>query len=362
MKETPLLQEHKKRKAKIIPFAGWKMPLQFTSPQKEHLHVRQHVGLFDVSHMGEISIQGEKALDLLSSLVTNNIANIQNHQSQYNLICNDQGGIIDDLIIYCIRKPSDYLLCVNAVNCDKVFQWICRHNTFTSLKIKNTSEQWGLIAVQGPKSIKLISLVFGSQTIQKFHFDFLSYDNEKLLVSRTGYTGEEGFEIFSPVSILEKLWQEFLSYENSFPIIPVGLAARDTLRLEMKYPLHGQDMNEEITPAEMGLKWVCKNPESFIGKYFCLQKPKRKWIGFEILQPSGIPRSGFLIFSENQTKIGQVTSGAFSPSLQKMIGVGFVQEEFSKKEAPLLISIHGKNIPAQITPTPFVIKNKNSLS
>ena len=304
--------------------------------------------------------KGEKALDLLSSLVTNNIANIQNNQSQYNLICNDQGGIIDDLIIYCIQKPSNYLLCVNAVNCDKVFQWICRHNTFASLKIKNTSEQWGLIAVQGPKSIKLMNLIFGSQSIQKFHFDFLSYNNEKLLISRTGYTGEEGFEIFSPVPILEKLWQEFLSYEKSFPILPVGLAARDTLRLEMKYPLHGQDMNEKSTPAEMGLKWACKNPESFIGKSFCLQKPKRKWIGFEMLQPSGIPRSGFLIFSENQKKIGQVTSGAFSPSLQKMIGVGFVQEEFSKKATPLLISIHGKNISAQVTPTPFIKKDKNS--
>lgn len=360
IKETPLIHEHRKRKARFISFAGWKMPLQFTHSKAEHLHVRKHIGLFDISHMGEIRVQGSQALNFLLTVSTNQIDKIDEGQSQYSLICNDRGGIIDDIIIYCIQKPSDYLLCVNASNCEKDFQWLLRQNAFPLVQIHNQSDLWGGIAVQGPKSPNLINVLFHSKItgMKKFYFDFFSYRSEKLLISRTGYTGEDGFEIFSPISVIQELWRDLLSYEDSHSVIPAGLAARDTLRLEMKYPLHGSDMDENTTPAEMGLQWACKNKENFIGKQPGLKKSGKKWAGFTLLSAGGIPRKNYIVQPpEEKKEIGRVTSGALSPTLNKVIGTALLQKDFTKAGSRIMISIHGQNAPAQVAPTPFLKQN-----
>jgi len=356
IKQTPLFKIHQKYGAQLISFAGWKMPLKFSQAQQEHLNVRKNVGIFDVSHMGKIRIKGERVLDSLSYLLSHRISDRDRKQSQYNLLCNESGGIIDDLIVYCLQKDKDYLLCVNSVNTEKNLKWILK-NSKSSLDIQ--IEEWGLLALQGPKAISLAQEVLGSQVlqIQKFNFDFISYLNQQLIVSRTGYTGEDGFEIFCPYEVIESLWENFFKFQDSFQLTPVGLAARDTLRLEMKYPLYGQDMNEETRPCEMGLTWACKNPANFIGQKFCLQETENKWIGFEIKEPSGIPRQGYGIF-KNSKKIGHVTSGVFSPSLKKMIGGALVKKEYSQIGDSFFVQIHNKNTLAQVVSTPFFKKDQ----
>lgn len=360
LKTTTLFEEHKKRGAKITSFAGWRLPLEFSNAREEHLHVRKHIGLFDVSHMGEIHIQGPEALCFLSRLVTNQISNLKEGQCQYNLLCNSQGGIIDDLIVYCLEFKKNYLLCVNAGNIEKDFQWITQQSRSHSYSVQITDESpiWGQLALQGPKTEKLAQRIFGSSVlnIKKFHFNFLNFNNERHLVSRTGYTGEDGFEILSPTSSIKKLWHTCLNFD--LQVLPIGLAARDTLRLEMKYPLSGQDMNENTNPIEMGLKWACANSTDFIGKEQILKtkKCKKKWIGFEMQEPSGIPRTGYAIYSLKNEHIGKVTSGALSPSLNKIIGLAFIQNFFSKNQ--FFIDIHSKKTLAQVASTPFIQKNK----
>ena len=355
LKTTPLYEDHKKQQAKIIAYAGWKMPVEFSKAKEEHLAVRRHCGLFDVSHMGEISVQGKEALCLLSLLTVNNLAQLNPKACQYTLICNENGGIIDDLIIYCLEKPSSYLLCVNAGRSEKITQWIKKQNHFPSVQVQDVSEEWGQIAVQGPDSAKVLSQVLEKTPthLKKFHFDFFSFLKTNLLISRTGYTGEDGFEILSPPPVTLDFWKACLKAQA----LRVGLAARDTLRLEMKFPLYGQDMDETINPMEMGLGWVCKNKEPFIGKPALTQKISRKWVGFEVTEtPSGIPRSGYTVYSLDGRCIGRVTSGVLSPSLGKIIGTALVDLSFSSIGCVFHIAVHGKRVSAQVVRTPFLQK------
>lgn len=350
LKTTPLFENHKKRGAKIIPFAGWKMPLEFSNAREEHLSVRKTAGIFDVSHMGEIHIQDSKALDFLSSVLTNNVQDLKENHCQYTLMCNEQGGILDDMILYCLKKPSDYLLCVNAGNVSKVLMWMKK---FSNISIGDVSSKWGQIAVQGPNSQILIEKIFQKVNLKKFQFQLLNFHGRKHLISRTGYTGEDGFEILSPYEQTSKLWEEFLSLK----INPIGLAARNTLRLEMKYPLYGSDMDETVSPYEMGLTWACKNKSSFIGKKACVKKTQKRWVGFEILEKSGIPRNSYSIFSEDKQLIGHVTSGALSPSLEKMIGTAFIDKKFSSQGSRFFVEIHGNLTLSQVVSTPFYKKD-----
>ena len=339
------------------------MPLEFSNARKEHLHVRNCAGIFDVSHMGEIRIEGQEALVFLSRLLSNNTSLLKEGQCQYNLMCDDGGGIIDDLIVYCQKPGTNYLLCVNAGATAGNLQWIESHAGKFSVSITNESRHWGQIAVQGPKARKAVQMVFGKSilNIEKFHFNFARFENVNCLVSRTGYTGEDGFEILSPAKQTQSLWKAFFQkdlLEKGGEILPIGLAARDTLRMEMKYPLSGQDMDQSTNPYEMGLKWVCRNPSDFIGKSSLskIKELEQRWTAFEMTEPSGIPRSGCNIYSPNNQLIGKVTSGALSPSLNKMIGLALLKKEFSQPNTPLYIEIHSKKAAAKVVSAPFIKK------
>ena len=333
-------------------FSGWKLPLEFSSAREEHLNVRKACGVFDVSHMGEIQVQGERALDFLSFILTNKADKIKEGECQYTLMCAENGGILDDMILYCLKKPSDYLLCVNAANTEKIFKWMNQKND-TGVLIKDVSCDWGQVAVQGPSSpvvMKKVFEPFDFSQIKRFCFKSFMFCGKSLMVSRTGYTGEDGFEILSPWESTAPLWEILLEKGG----LPSGLLARDTLRLEMKYPLYGQDMNEETLPQEMGLLWACKNPSSFIGKNFIHTLSEYQWTAFEMLEKSGVPRPGSLIFSLEGRLIGKVTSGAFSPSLNKMIGLSRVKTKALNKEACFRVEIHSQKLKAQKVSAPFV--------
>lgn len=360
LKVTPLFEEHKKQKAKILPFAGWKMPIYFSNAKDEHLQVRESVGLFDVSHMGEIRIQGDQALDVVSYFLTNDISKLQAGQCQYNFLCNDEGGIIDDLIVYCIETSKDYLLCVNANCSDEDFEWIQKRNPSSTTSVVNESDSWGQIAVQGPKARELTALVLNPSVLEvkKFHFQEFDFEGVKIIISRTGYTGEDGFEILCPASHVVSLWKALLG-QSEISVQAIGLAARDTLRLEMKYPLNRQDMHASTSPLEMGMKWALKNPRDFIGKQALQTRTsKDKWVGFELLESGGIPRAGYTVLSLERKPIGKVTSGALSPSLNKYIGTCRVPEEFSLIASQFFVEIHGKPVLAKVVKTPFYTNNQ----
>ena len=351
LKKTPLFEDHVKRKARMVPFAGYSMPLEFLGAKKEHLHVRKHVGLFDVSHMGEIRIKGPQALLFLTLVLTNHVENLCEGQSQYNLMCNQQGGILDDMILSCLKKEEDYLLCVNASNIEKIFNWLNQHQTKYNVQVINESDLYGQIAVQGPQALSFLKNKLNiDECPKRFCFLWLECDFGLLFISRTGYTGEDGVEILVPSAQTSQLWNHLLNDENA---LPIGLAARNTLRLEMKYPLYGEDIDEKTFPHELGFKWACQNPNSFIGKKVLSQEVSRKWIGFEMIESAGIPRHGYKVFSKENKEIGQVSSGAWSPSLDKMIGTAMVLKDFSRLESNFFVQIHGNLVPSRVVATPF---------
>ena len=363
LKESPLIEEQLKLKPRFISFHGFKLPLEYSLAKLEHLCVRQKAGLFDVSQMGEIRITGPRALTLLERLLTSNAADLKNNQAQYSLLLNEQGGIIDDLIVYCLDFEKDYLLCVNAGCIDKDFEWIKTQNSFSDVEIKNESTEWAQLALQGPESSSILPSALGLKnfkSLKKFHF----IKTQGLIISATGYTGEKGFEILVKAKEAKALWRNILKAGKSFGLKPAGLAARDTLRMEMKYPLYGQDLTEDINPYSAGLIFSVKNKKKFIGSP-ALEAGKKniqnKWVGFKILS-RGIPRKDCLIFqsSNNKTsqthKIGWATSGAFSPSLNHIIGLGFVNKDYSSLGQKIFVQIHGELTPAQIVATPFIKK------
>lgn len=373
LKKTPLYEEHKKLNAKMIPFGGWDMPVQYpTGLVTEHKIVRSHVGLFDVSHMGEIEIHGQGSEAFLQGLTTNNLAALKSGQAQYNALCNEHGGVIDDIIIY-KKNETNFFVCVNASNIQKDFDWISQHNKKKDISIENMSDSYGQIAVQGPNSRSLLVDGFLSddaryfQNLAYYHFFEAELFGVSCLIARTGYTGELGYEIYCPTKDTCHIWNSLLNNNQINPALPCGLGARDTLRLEMGYLLYGNDMNENSSALECGLKWITKfEKDDFIGKSALMKQEKegltKRLVAFEMLDRA-VGRHGYKVFHpENTTQeIGVVTSGSPSPSLAKNIGLMSVKSEYATVGTTVFIDIRGALKPAQIKRKPLYTKGTANL-
>jgi aminomethyltransferase len=359
LKKTPLVDEHISLGGRMVDFAGWYMPVQYKGLREEHSCVRNEVGLFDVSHMGEIRFRGPKALESLEWLTTNQVSKLEEGEAQYNLLPNDQGGLVDDIFIYCLKKNEDYLVCVNASNKDKDYQWMKTHNR--GADVKDESADWGQIAVQGPKATELLARLFGEEIkkLPRNRILELPFQDSKVLYASTGYTGEAGAEIFVPKSATVALWRELLKNGADLGVQPIGLGARDTLRTEMKFSLYGHEIDDHSNPFEAGLGWVVKpTAKDFMGKSVMLaakEKAKRKLVGFKMLE-KGIPRQGYNLFSVDGQEIGAVTSGTHSPTLDEPIGIAYIAAPYSSEGSEFCVDIRGRKVKAQVVKTPFINK------
>jgi len=363
MKKTALYDIHLNLGAKMVNFANYLMPLVYKGAIEEHINVRTKVGVFDVSHMGEIWVKGKGAYDLLQYLTCNDIKKLTNGKAQYSCIINEKGGIVDDLIIYKF-DDENYLLVVNAINTDKVFNWLTKNNKFEA-KIINSSEEITQLAIQGPLALNVCQLLTNENlsNLSYYTFKILEFAGIKdVIFSITGYTGAGGCEIYFPNQYAKTIWNNLFDVGKDFSIMPIGLAARDTLRLEMGYCLYGNDINENTTPIEANLTWITKFEvyKNFIAKDILLsQKEKgteKKLVGF-IMENEGIPRQSYKIYNDKLEEIGWVTSGSFSPILKKGIGLGYVKTVFSMPNTPIKINIRNSFLPAKIVKPPFIKKN-----
>ncbi len=363
IKKTPLNENHKKLGARMVSFAGWEMPIQYSQLKEEHFAVRNTVGLFDVSHMGEIRFKGPKALESLQWLTTNDVLKLEAGQAHYSLLPNSTGGLVDDIIVYCLEKNNDYLVCVNASNKDKDFEWMTTHNRGATLT--DESSHWGQIAVQGPKAHELLKLIFNESyenlkafSVMKKTFSSPTGPTVDVIIATTGYTGERGAEIFVPWDQTGTLWDSLLEKGAALGVKPIGLGARDTLRTEMKYSLYGHEINDEINPYESGLGWAIK-PEAkdFMGKTAILKGKEagltKKLIGLTMLE-KGIPREMYLLFSKDGQQTGWITSGTHSPTLDAPIGIGYVNLKDAELGTEILVDIRGRKVRAQVCKTPFI--------
>ena len=355
IQRTPIYESHVKQGGKMVPFAGWEMPVQYSNLREEHNHVRNSVGLFDVSHMGEIRVHGSEALATLQWLTTNDVSKLQKGQAQYSLFPNKKGGIVDDLIVYCLEPDSDYLLCVNAANKDKDLKFVTENNR--GAVIEDESSNWGQIAIQGPKAIEAIELVTGQEfsSCPSFEFRAWNWGDQVCYIARTGYTGEDGAEIFVPWDKAEALWNLF--FEKCPEALPIGLGARDTLRTEMKFPLYGQDISDTTFPHEAGLGWVVKPGKGdFLGKAEMMAAKeaglKKKLVGIKITG-KGIARPGYKVYSVDSQEIGEVTSGTLSPSLNQAIAVAYVAFGSHEVGTKVQVQMRNKMLDAEIVKTPF---------
>ncbi|PDH54207.1 MAG: glycine cleavage system protein T [Cryomorphaceae bacterium MED-G11] len=357
MKKTVLFDRHEKLNAKIVDFAGFLMPVSYSSVNEEHLHVRNNVGVFDVSHMGEIEISGSNSFNLVQYLCSNDISKLKIGKAQYNCLTNDKGGIIDDLIVYRVESEK-YLLIVNASNILKDWEWINKQNIKFNSLIVNLSDKLSLLAVQGPKAQALCQK-FTSEDLSllpNYSFIISSFAGiENIIISKTGYTGSGGFELYIPNKNAIDIWDALFNCKG-FDLKPIGLAARDTLRIEMGYCLYGNDIDEETSPEEANLRWITKVDTSFIGHEIIDKQikkgSKRKLIGFKLIEKS-IPRSGYEVFDINSKLIGKVTSGTFSPVLKKGIGLAYL-DSVNIKDDLIYIKIRNNLSKAEIVKTPFI--------
>jgi len=358
MKNTALTHIHESLGAKLVEFAGYKMPITYEGINIEHETVRNTVGVFDVSHMGEFLISGDKALQLIQKVTSNDAGKLYIGDAQYSCFPNEDGGIVDDLICYRI-KENTYLLVVNASNIEKDWNWISKYNENIGAEMRDLSKNYSLLAIQGPKAVEAMqSLTSQDLSAIKFYTfkinDFAGIDN--VIISATGYTGSGGFEIYCKNDQVEQIWNKVFEAGADFGIKPIGLAARDTLRLEMGYCLYGNDINDTTSPIEAGLGWITKFSKCFVNDaYLKNQKEEgvtKKLVAFELTK-RGIPRQGYDIVDTNGNKIGVVTSGTMSPSLKKGIGMGYVPKEFSKKETKIFIQVRKKQISAIVVKLPF---------
>ncbi|QYA26541.1 glycine cleavage system aminomethyltransferase GcvT [Gramella sp. MT6] len=357
MKEIALSEKHKELNAKMVPFAGFNMPVSYEGVNIEHETVRKDLGVFDVSHMGEFLISGEHALDLIQRISSNDASKLVDGKAQYSCMPNNEGGIVDDLIIYRIDAEK-YLLVVNASNIEKDWNWIAHHNTMDAT-MRDLSDDMSLLAIQGPKAAEAMqSLTDIDLANMKFYtFEVGTFAGvEKVIVSATGYTGSGGFEIYFKNEDAEQIWDEVMKAGKDFGIKPIGLAARDTLRLEMGYCLYGNDIDDTTSPIEAGLGWITKFNKDFINSEELKKQkedgPKRKLVAFE-LDERGIPRQGYDIVDENGKKIGEVTSGTMSPSLEKGIGLGYVPSDIAGVGNKVSIQIRKKAVSATQVKLPF---------
>ncbi|HEK19729.1 glycine cleavage system aminomethyltransferase GcvT [Mucilaginibacter sp.] len=357
MKNTALTPIHVKTGAKMVPFAGYNMPVQYTGVNVEHDTVRKGVGVFDVSHMGEFILKGENALDLIQRVTSNDAAKLYDGKVQYSCLPNEDGGIVDDLLVYRIDEKT-YMLVVNASNIEKDWNWISKFNT-KGVEMKDISDRTSLLAVQGPKAadalqsltdIDLASMEYYTFTKGKF----AGVDN--VVVSATGYTGAGGFELYFDNEHAEHIWNEVFRAGEPFGIKPIGLAARDTLRLEMGFCLYGNDIDDTTSPLEAGLGWVTKFNKEFTNSEALQQQKQagvdRKLVGFEMID-RGIPRHDYVIVDAEGNEIGKVTSGTQSPSLQKAIGLGYIKSGFAKEGTEIFISIRDNKVKAKVVKPPF---------
>ena len=357
IKEIALSEIHKELGAKMIPFAGYNMPVSYEGVNIEHETVRNNVGVFDVSHMGEFLVLGPNALELIQKVTSNDASKIVDNQAQYSCFPNTTGGIVDDLIVYRINNEK-WLLVVNASNIEKDWNWINSHNS-VGAELINVSEDYSLFAIQGPKAVQAMQSLtsIDLNNIKFYHFQIADFAGVKnIIISATGYTGSGGFEIYCKNNEAEQIWKEIFNAGNNFNIKPIGLAARDTLRLEMGYCLYGNDINDTTSPIEAGLGWITKFTKNFINSDNLLKQKElgtqRRLVAFE-LDERGIPRQGYDILNNQGDKIGKVTSGTMSPTLAKGIGMGYIPTNLKSVGTKLYIQIRKKIIPATIVKLPF---------
>jgi aminomethyltransferase len=355
LKKTPFYRHHIEAGAKMVPFAGYIMPVQYSGITREHLAVRKNVGLFDISHMGEFEVSGSDALSFIQKMMVNDASRLEPGNIQYSCMCYDDGGIVDDLLVY--RLEDKYMLVVNASNIDKDFDWLESHLE-GDLQLVNRSDDFGLLAVQGPNAIKIL------RAVCNYDFDSLSYYNSAtvaiaghdVLLSRTGYTGEDGFEIYIPPAYAEDIWKAIVDEGKKHDLKFIGLGARDTLRLEMKMALYGNDIDQTTNPIEAGLAWIVNfDKGDFVSREILLEqkqnKPKRRLICLE-LEGKAFPRHGYDIVNDGQV-VGNVTSGTFSPSLEKPIAMGYLPLPLTKLGNKVEVSIRNKLFPATVVKPPF---------
>ena len=357
LKRTPMYDEHVAAGAKMVPFAGFEMPVQYkTGIIAEHNAVRTHAGLFDVSHMGELEVRGPQALDLIQYVTTNDVSKLVVGQAQYSVICREDGGCVDDCIVY--RFDDHYMIVVNASNKDKDRDWIWHHADKFDVELEDKSDDVALIAIQGPKAQEILQRLTRTdlESIKYYHFAEGQVDTVQAVISRTGYTGEDGFELYVDSNAGVKLWRALLQAGSVDGLIPTGLGCRDSLRLEMGYALYGNDIDDKHTPLEAGLAWVTKlDKADFIGKA-ALQKQKeagvrQRLVGF-VLKDKGFPRHGYEV-RYNGEPGGEVTSGTVSPSLEQGVGLAYVPAEAAKPGSEIEIVVRDKAIKAEVTRPPF---------
>ena len=358
MKKTRLYSVHERLGAKIVEFAGFKMPVQYTSIISEHKSVRNSVGIFDVSHMGEIFINGDRALDYVQYITVNDASLLIDGRVQYSAMCYKDGGIVDDLLVYRINEKK-FMLVVNASNKDKDYQWMIENNHF-NVDIIDESDDYSLLAVQGPNSQKVIQDMLGETIdLEYYHFTLIKYDNTEIILSRTGYTGELGYELYfkGNESVAENIWNKLFEAGEKFNLQPIGLGARDSLRLEMGYCLYGNDIDQTTNTIEAGLGWITKlKKNEFIGKDALIKIKEtglfRKLVPM-ISDEKAFPRHGYDL-SVDGVVVGKITSGTVSPILEKAIALGYIESEFAKEGTRINFIIRGREIPAVITKLPFV--------
>lgn len=357
MKNTALTHIHEALGAKMLPFAGYNMPITYEGINAEHETVRTAVGVFDVSHMGEFLLSGPNALALIQKVTSNDAATLTDGRVQYSCLPNNDGGIVDDLLVYKI-KDEQYLLVVNASNIDKDWEWISAQNDL-GVEMKNLSDDYSLLAIQGPKAVEALQSLTSVDlsTIKYNHFEVGDFAGiEHVIISATGYTGAGGFEIYCKNDQAEQIWNKVFEVGAAFGIKPIGLAARDTLRLEMGFCLYGNDINDTTSPIEAGLGWITKFNKEFTNSDN-LKKQKeagvtKKLIGFE-MQERAVPRHDYEIVDANGNNIGIVTSGTMAPSLNKGIGMGYVTIDHSAVDSEIFIRIRKKDVPAKVVKMPF---------
>jgi aminomethyltransferase len=363
MKKTRLNAAHKKLGGKMIEFFGWEMPVEYKGIIDEHLAVRERAGLFDVSHMGEIVISGKKALDFVQYLTPNDAARLVPGKAQYSALTTPDGTFVDDLLVYCLDE-EEYLLVVNAANSDKDYEWILSHQEGFEAKVENRSDDYTQLALQGPRALEILKPMteIDLEEMKSFRFDWGKISGEDVLVSRTGYTGEDGFEIYTLSTQPEKIWEAVLERGKTYDLLPIGLGARDTLRLEAKLMLYGNDINETTTVLEAGLGWLIKFQKGdFLGRDVLLKQKeegiKKKLVGFELVD-KGIARPHHSVFVAG-SRISEVTSGTFSPYFRKAIGLTYLPLEYTEVGTEFEIEIRDKR-KARVVPTPFYKRTEKS--
>ena len=367
LKKTPLNDEHRKLGGKMVDFGGWDMPVQYPAGViEEHLRTRTACGLFDVSHMGEIWVEGEDAIAFVNRITTNDVTKLVDGQAHYSALTNENGGVVDDLLVYRFDQDK-LLLVVNAGTTDKDWEWISSHVKDENITLTNASKDYCQIAIQGPNALEIAQKLTDENLgeIKYYHFTVGKFDGADAIISRTGYTGEDGFEVYASADEAARLWNKILetgNYGAEGGILPAGLAARNTLRLESAMSLYGHELGDDISPLEANLGWICKlkKDSDFIGRDALVKQKEngleRKLVGFE-MKDKGIARDEFPVII-NGEKLGVVTSGSPAPFLKKNIGLAFVPTEFANVGQEITIDVRGKQLAAEIVPTPFYKREK----